>query len=70
MFAGFKPVAAEVKEAVIRPVTRRREEYQEEKRAVDAWSVKEVCTDEEEEYEDWRGVRWYEEEWQPAITKS
>lgn len=42
------------------------EEDEEEERAVDAWPVQEVCADEEEEYEDGRGVRWDEEKGQPT----
>ena len=38
----LKPVAMEVEEAVVGPVTGRDEENQEEDRAVDAWSVEEV----------------------------
>jgi len=51
---------------VVRPVAGRREEYEEEKGAVDAGSVEEVGADEEEKDEDRRGVCRDEEERQPT----
>ena len=62
MGAGLKPVAAEVKETMIRPVTRRGEQYEEKERAVDTRSIKKVCADEEEEDKRRRGICRNEEE--------
>lgn len=42
----LKPVAVEVEEAVVGPMTGRDEEDQEEDGTVDAWSVEEVRQDE------------------------
>lgn len=49
--ARLEPVAAKVEKAVLRPVARGQEEYDEQERAVEAWSVEEVRADEEEEDE-------------------
>jgi hypothetical protein len=47
-------------------VTWTREEYKEEEWAVDTRPVEEVCTDEEEEDEDWRRVGGDEKEGKPT----
>lgn len=65
-FLRLEPVAADVEEAPVGPVTRRQEEDDEQKGAVDAWSVEEVCADEEDENEGGRRVGRYEEQWEPT----
>ncbi len=45
--SGFKPIAVEVEEAVVGPMTGRDEENQEKYGTIDAWSVEEVSQDEE-----------------------
>lgn len=64
--AGLEPVAAEVEEASVGPVTRGEEEDEKQEAAVDAGSVEEVGADEEEEDEGGRGVGRDEEEREPA----
>lgn len=65
-FLWLEPVAADVEEAPVGPVTRRQEEDDEQEGAVYAWSVKEVCADEEDEDEGGRRVGRYEEQWEPT----
>lgn len=67
-FLRLEPVAADVEEAPVGPVTRRQEEDDEQKGAVDAWSVEEVCADEEDENEGGRRVGRYEEQWEPTTV--
>lgn len=67
-FLRLEPVAADVEEAPVGPVTRRQEEDDEQKGAVDAWSVEEVCADEEDENEGRRRVGRYEEQWEPTTV--
>ena len=62
----MEPVTAEVEEAAIRPVTGGQEEDQEEKAAIYAWPVEEIGADKEEEDKGRGGIRWYEEEREPA----
>lgn len=62
----MEPVAADVEEAPVGPVTRRQEEDDEQEGAVYAWSVEEVCADEEDEDEGGRRIGWYEEEREPT----
>jgi len=50
---GLKPVAIEVEETVVGPVARGGEEDDEEKGAVHAWPVEEVCAHEKEADEYW-----------------
>lgn len=66
----LEPVARKVKEAMVRPVARRQEEYEEQNRAIDAWAVEKVGAEEEEKDEDGRCAGWYKKEGQPtAQTK-
>ena len=66
----LEPVAGEVEEASVGPVARGQEENEEEKRAVDARPVEEVCANEEEEYEGGRGVGRDEEDGEPAMGEA
>ena len=46
----LEPIAMYVEEAVVGPVARRDEQNQEEDRTVDAWSVEEICQEEERDH--------------------
>jgi hypothetical protein len=62
----LKPVAVEVEETMVGPMTGGREEDNEEEGAVYAWPVEEVCAYEKEEDEYRRGIGGYKEERKPA----
>jgi hypothetical protein len=64
----FEPVPAKVEEAAVGPVARRQEEYEEQERAVGAWSAVEVGAEEEEEDEGGRCVGRDKEEREPTAT--
>lgn len=68
--ARLEPVAAEINQAVVCPVTGRGEEDEEENCAVNTWPVEEVGANEEEKDEDWGGVRWDKKKRQPATGAS
>ena len=48
---GLEPVAVEVEEALLGPVTGGYEEYEQEDRAVNARSIEEICQEEEGQHE-------------------
>lgn len=64
----LEPVAAEIEKAAVGPVTRCQEEYEEEERAVEAWSVEKIGAQEEKEDEGRRSVCRDEEQREPTTS--